>query len=555
MFKKTKLAAAILAAVATSAQAVSVSPDLTGEVLIYPYYNVNNDFQTNISVTNTKNEYKIVKIRFRESGNSQDVLDFNIYMSPYDVWTATVRNVAGKANVFTADNTCTLPLGDAATSVGTLKTTGFNMNTVYPDVTDADAREGYIELIEVGVIPDTLYADMNGNGAIAAADDSTINSGLLHGATGVPADCTVITNGWSNGVGSDGNAAESFAGDADADDSGDGLRAPSGGLYGNAIYLNSSDGAAYVSDAVAINNVMDTDTNVQHYRPDDVNNFLLPSLASGDNTTSTIMKRDETGGGAVQTAWENTIDATLNDGDGNTPRSGTNAFPIAHVLMATNVINDYFIDPNFNGATDWVVTFPMRKHGLYNGQYTEDCDGTGDAGGTATFSSMTEGTNTCFKSSSSAASPRDVIISAQPYDREEQRPAPGGFGVSPVIGTPSSVLPREVNIVTFASQAASVLGSADAITVDTGANFVTGWLNLTFDSIYDTAGANVTSDATVSFVAADADGTGQASGTEAVASFDGVPAIGFAAIRGDSGIAGVNFGETIPHHTMVDDTP
>ena len=97
MFKKSKIAMAVTAAsigaigAVNTAQAVNVDPDGKGQVMILPYYNVNNNFVTNFGVTNTTDRYKAVKIRFRGSRKSHDVLDFNVYMSPFDQWTATIR--------------------------------------------------------------------------------------------------------------------------------------------------------------------------------------------------------------------------------------------------------------------------------------------------------------------------------------------------------------------------------------------------------------------------------------------------------------------------------
>ncbi|MBN2700453.1 MAG: hypothetical protein JXR29_03280, partial [Methylothermaceae bacterium] len=260
--KFSKLAAAMLAVgAAGSAQAVTENADGLGQALIYPYYNVNNNFQTNVHVVNTKNEYKIVKLRIRESQNSQDVLDFNIYMSPFDVWTGVIRNVDGKANLTSNDNTCTLPANDAtvafATDAGTVTgvlsdpTSGWPMNTVYPDIDDADAREGYIEILEVGVIPDDTWVDMTGDGDTSDDGDRTVNSGLLHGTDGVPADCSVVTSAWTNGVSAGGTGAAAVS-DWGGMNNVTGLDAPTGGLYGHSIFLNVATGAAYVAQATAI---------------------------------------------------------------------------------------------------------------------------------------------------------------------------------------------------------------------------------------------------------------------------------------------------------------
>jgi len=92
-FKRKALTCAVLAGlggIATTAEAVYRNPDGTGMVLIYPYYTVNssngNAFNTYISVTNTTSVAKVTKVRFREGRTSAEVLDFNLYLSPNDVW-------------------------------------------------------------------------------------------------------------------------------------------------------------------------------------------------------------------------------------------------------------------------------------------------------------------------------------------------------------------------------------------------------------------------------------------------------------------------------------
>jgi len=548
--KMSKLAIAVMAAgVAGSAGAVTENPDGLGQVLIYPYYNVNNNFQTNIHLVNTKGTYKIVKLRIRESGNSQDVLDFNIYMSPYDVWTGVIRNVDGKANLTSDDNTCTLPANDAqvtfntdqGTVIGVLNdpTKGWPMNTAYPDVTDADAREGYIEVLEVGEIPSTTWVDMDGNGNTNGTSDKTVQSGLLHGSDGKPADCTVVTQAWTNGVSAGGQGTAMVANWGGANGV-PGLTAPTGGLYGHVILLNNATGAAYVAQAAAIDH---WSTVSQHYRPDDVNNFLLPSLASGDVRSTMVLVPSVDGAltfdGSSAPLWPLAVDATLNDGDTNTPASGNNPFPVAHVLQATAVVNDFFIDPQYDGATDWVVTLPMKKHGIFAGQYTENCDGKGDKNGTSTTPG-TEGTNTCFINTENY-----VKVSIAPYDREEQKPAPGGFGVSPVIGSPDTVLTREVNVLTFES-GNSVLGSDNPTTVSTGTDFVAGWMMLSFSGQHCLNESQL-SDSTADFsVTTGVDGSGNLASEHNVC---GVPVIGFAALRGNNPV-GSSFGETIDHRFM-----
>ena len=135
--KKNVLALSIAAMVgglgfagAASAQSFQVNESGTGHILVVPYYTAQNGNMSVFHLTNTDTiRGKAVKVRFRGASNSDDVLDFQVFMSPGDVWTAAVTaDAAGKAQLVTADNTCTLPAIAKSTPV--------------PFVTDRLARKG-----------------------------------------------------------------------------------------------------------------------------------------------------------------------------------------------------------------------------------------------------------------------------------------------------------------------------------------------------------------------------------------------------------------------------
>jgi hypothetical protein len=237
--------------------------------------------------------------------------------------------------------------------------------------------------------------------------------------------------------------------------------------------------------------------------------------------------------------WPRSVDVGLNDGDDQTPRSGTNPGPIAHVLAATSVMNDYFIDPDFDGATDWVVTFPMRKHGIADGYWSNKCDRDEAASDEQTGTSESSSANVCFRDGDEA-----VKYKIAAYDREEDTAAPSGFQVSPVLSGGSKLLPREVNVVNFVGSSDSVLGSPNVITVDTGTDFTAGWARIEFTSAYGIGNLQLSDqrdadeETLVNFF------------PDASQTYDsgvaGVPVIGFAAIRGNNTV-GSTFGETTPH--------
>ena len=100
IFKKKSLCAALAGigalGAAGAAQAVNLNPDGLGQVLIYPYYTTRADAAGNVynsllSVVNSTASVKAVKVRFLEGKNSREVLDFNLFLSPKDVWTAGYR--------------------------------------------------------------------------------------------------------------------------------------------------------------------------------------------------------------------------------------------------------------------------------------------------------------------------------------------------------------------------------------------------------------------------------------------------------------------------------
>lgn len=215
--------------------------------------------------------------------------------------------------------------------------------------------------------------------------------------------------------------------------------------------------------------------------------------------------------------------------------SGVNPMPMADVLAATALTNDYFIDPAFDGATDWVVTFPMRKHGINNGYNFDNLPKT-SSHPVAKFAALASSSNA------------DVAISSKFYNREEAVPAPGSAGFSPAVQAPNSSLTREVNIVTFVNPdnaTNTVLGSDHPFFNNLESGFIHGWAEITFTGVALDAryGAGNGTGAIPSPAAADQ--WVQDNGVARTGA--GTPAIGFAAIRGNMGAGTKAFGETLPH--------
>ncbi|MEP7043670.1 MAG: hypothetical protein ABI843_11445 [Dokdonella sp.] len=100
--------------VAANSQAVSLNPRGLGQVLIFPYYTVNKGQATLVSLVNVSEMGKAVHVYFQEGYNGRDVLDFVVFLSPYDVWTGAVTPISddGGAKITSADKSCVLPASD-----------------------------------------------------------------------------------------------------------------------------------------------------------------------------------------------------------------------------------------------------------------------------------------------------------------------------------------------------------------------------------------------------------------------------------------------------------
>jgi hypothetical protein len=218
-FNKKSLYAAVAGlsalGVTGAANAVSINPDGLGQALVYPYYTVREEgagqpYNSLLSVVNSTASAKAVKVRFLEGKNSREVLDFNLYLSPKDVWTAGIIPTATGAGIFTADKSCTTPtVSSDATNPSLFVNFAFSGTNDDGAGTSLDrTREGYVEIIEMGAV----------SGVTATA--------VTH-VSGVPP-CSPLSNA----------SADTVTGN--------------GGLFGGMTLINVLQGTDYTEDAVAL---------------------------------------------------------------------------------------------------------------------------------------------------------------------------------------------------------------------------------------------------------------------------------------------------------------
>jgi len=161
-FKKKSLylaVAGVSALGAGSAGAVTLNADGLGQVLIYPYYTVNKNQDTLISVANASDVGKLIYVQILEGYNSRDVLDFFLFLSPHDIWTASISQTVDDAGgiLTTSDVSCTYP--SIPTEGVLLRSAGYDGTGLVP----ADGgpqgvtrtREGSIEFITAAnIVPE-----------------------------------------------------------------------------------------------------------------------------------------------------------------------------------------------------------------------------------------------------------------------------------------------------------------------------------------------------------------------------------------------------------------
>lgn len=332
--RKNSLATAIFAGVAGVAgmaglaQAVNLNPDGLGQVLIYPYYTVNGGNSTLISVVNTTDKVKAVKVRFLESWNSAEVYDFNLYLSPFDVWTTNV-SAAGSdpeapAKPVTTDKSCTVPNVLPGTFL-THQFVDWDFDALFWKG-EARTRQGYVEIIEMGNIDDSTT--LGANYALAATH---LNN------SGVPGtddwNCADLEDAWAGGMW-----------DANPDAV---MLPPSGGLFGSGTIINVERGRALSYNAIAIDSFFDISGSTLHTNPGSV----FPDLGFAQNAAA--------GGGAIARIFSNGAFHNI------TYPSGLDA--VAAVLMSRFIYNEYNIEAGTNSASEWVITFPTKRNYVYFG--------------------------------------------------------------------------------------------------------------------------------------------------------------------------------------------
>jgi hypothetical protein len=508
---RAKLAAAIgtaLTAVALSAPVMAVSHSDTGlgEVGLIPYYTTRDGYVTNISVVNTSAVYVAAfKIRFLEGANSRDARDFNVFLSPNDVWTATVSlGEDGVPFIQTADTSCTAPWNSANRETGfvvvgetedgrEVKQMDFT-NIAYSDpprsifpvdggpTTIERAQEGHVEIIAMGVADPEFSAlarlavHPGQQCADLARVYAPVNNTIVVTGSG-PLECHTDTAFLPGDIvgGNDAFRAE--------------FCEPLNVLKVSADLMSVEQGVSSGLPISMLSNFFNPNTVEDPVAPApqdlmDQPEFPTPNLDLADPPLSTQVAN----GDVVEEEFFTSRPVNA----------------VSSLFAATDVINEYAIGGAADAQNAWVVTFPT-KH-LYVDTF---------------YSAIPNPFQRMFAGSSC------VTVNFDYFDRDERGPStpPGEILPSPppIFETPSNSICEEAQTINFSDSA--LLGSQHNYVVPLEDDFTSGWMRLGFPE----AGV-ITSDAN--------------------RVFSGLPVIGFSLKTLDNGVAGpfaLNYGIISAH--------
>lgn len=415
------------------------SPNGIGHHLFTPYFSAQGTMGTLFNITNTdRTNGKAVKVRFRGAANSDDVLDFTVFLSPGDVWTGSVTQdtATGHAVVSTPDNSCTIPVKSDWPGV-------FKTNRLAPylsaEVAAANTREGYIEVLNMADIPPSTVT-------------GSLYKGIKHVNGVAPCDAIPYDDVLSTTVVSASEASLH------------GLAAPSGGLMGSWAVFNQDQLAVYSGNQTALtaastNFVGNTLTPVSGYGliafAPQVEE-AIGNQALVDALTADPLLRTGTSSG-ITPLWYDLPDMSTPYIVGN--NAVQQAIDLSEALSKSTVYNDYVATAagaSVPMETDWVVSQPTRRY------HAAVAYGTAASGSkiewtTTTGSSATAPTGNPYSAltinRSLAQGPQACLSAAfSSADREEKFQTLGG-GFSPGVTSPYC---GEVFTISFSS-AASVL--------------------------------------------------------------------------------------------------
>ena len=482
----------------TNATALGISPAGIGHILMVPYFTAQNGNATLLSVVNTDTvNGKAVKVRFRGAANSDDLLDFQVFLSPGDVWTANVAKGAdGRSVLTTADNSCTQPAIPAA---GVAFGTGRLPATFTAEQKAAQTLEGYVEIFNMADVPPTYIDGVQRKYGVLAADavNGTTANALFTATKHVAgtAPCTDATLSALQAVNAVTNEASAVA---------FGLNTPTTGLTGGWAVVNVAGASvAWSGNSSALQATIGAGGAAASGRIVFSAQRADAEVAANVNalTNDPLLRVPATGTPKVVAALQDLPDLStpyLTAAANPAPAAFSQAELVSGAIATRRVINEYLTDSTISAATDWVFSSPTRRYAVAMDYSNKDALGntvfaplfTNSAtfGTAATAASAFYTAANVTKGTGAEAS----LLCVQPslgnfasFDRSEQQPVAGGVVFSPASAAPGVQFCGETSVLSFNAggvAAASVLGAAIA-RKDVDATYSAGWATIATDGL------------------------------------------------------------------------
>lgn len=344
------LAAALaLASAAPVAHAVMLDPRGLGQALVFPYYTVNAGQDTLLTVVNTSNVGKAVKVRFREGYNGRETLTFDLFLAAHDTWVGAVSSIDGSAasgaRLTSPDHSCIsglaslpYPFSSAAYTGGPPGPGGPSYPKDSGPQTIDRTREGFIEMIAMGDIAPGSPTDL----AITPVQTGQPDTGTP--PCNLPSSIDLMND----------------------------LVAPTSGLAGSGAIANVAEGTfyTYAADALSGFAFAPLITPISGpYEPD------LSSAQARPSSHGVVATVFDASGEPLQIEYARGIDA------------------VSAVFMADAIDNEYLISDALGANTDWIITFPTKQFYVDKGLYPSAITFPFDepfAGGTSHVETWTE---------------------------------------------------------------------------------------------------------------------------------------------------------------------
>lgn len=531
--KKNLLAASLALALGSmsgvASAALEVNTNGVGQINVLPYYSVQDSYNTLMTITNTDTvNGKAVKVRFRAAEWSDDALDFQVFLSPADVWTGAFGIVDGKLVLKTSDKSCTLPAALDGQEFTTIRVEGGSVDRL---------KEGYVEIITMADIPPKL----NGVANVAANRDNPLFTAVKH-QNGVAPCGTTLTGLLENSTNSriiplaDATAAGTSAETAAlATSQGSWMTDPTASLTSSATVIAVSDSKAFTVPGVAIWGTAAADFNeVQYFRQ--ANASFSLTAANANSLTADRLFWPVNDGATPPVALFGTAYPVYQFDlpDLSTPFNGGTATDwrddLALELQKSVLASDYVISPSIQASTDIVLSQPVRRY-----FYTYAADTTTPSVEGTTFNRTIR--NVKYLVSGEADTPYELLTKSNQveigaptfWDREERT----FVSSSDIVVSPQEpgvdaqyFLKGEVSVVSI-KHGAGVTGALGARLTNVDWSFAqdytSGWLTL------NTVAQNVT--------------------VAAPYTTGALPVVGFTAINifnAGAGAAGTNYGQVLP---------